>query len=166
MRILLLCLMFAISSPAFGLDYATFAPVPLCSPGYETFAPTPIAAPSAPVQTQPQRSGYPVRGSHWSYPGNSRADIIAHLQSGEHRGKFNRAWLESLSYQQLLSLHDDDHEHRVRGAYINGGSLQPGSVRVQYQVPRRPPGIVRILFQSLLNSPRSSGGCPGGNCPN
>ena len=56
---------------------------------------------------------YPTRGGWWTHPGSGRAALINHLSSGEHRGKFDRRWLETLSLSQLESLHTDDHEHRV-----------------------------------------------------
>lgn len=59
---------------------------------------------------------YPVRGSWWTHPGRrlNKADLIAHLQSGFHGGKFRLAYLHSLSPEELESLHSDDHEGRVR----------------------------------------------------
>lgn len=159
--IALLCLMLAVAPPAFGLDYATFAPVPLCAPSYETFQPVPINV--QPVSAPVQHSGYPVRGNHWTYPGNSRSDIIAHLQSGEHRGKFSRSWLESLSYQQLLSLHDHDHLGQVQWQYVDR-SAPALPRRYSPPVQRRSPGAIGGFFQNLFGSPGSSN-CPNGRCP-
>lgn len=123
------------------------------------------------------RSGYPVRGSHWTYPGNNRTQLIHHLQSGQHAGKFSIVWLNSLSYQELLSLHDDDHEHRVKASSVN----QPAAItekekkklekdigRVVYGTrdgkhPGPVGGWVRGLFGDVRY--KSSGGCPGGRCP-
>lgn len=63
--------------------------------------------------------GYPVGGNHWSYPGNSRADLINHLmEGGLHAGKFSLEWLRTQSYASLLSLHSADHDRRVLWGYV------------------------------------------------
>lgn len=158
--------------------------------GMVTISPDGSVAATAPVVRQAVRSGYPVRGSHWTYPGNSRASLIHHLQTGEHAGKFSRAWLDSLSYQELLSLHDDDHEHRVKARVSVSVSgyrtvavpLSASTVRAMDRADRKAekdlgravygtrdgkhPGRVGGFFRSLFGDPRyGAGGCPSGNCP-
>lgn len=64
------------------------------------------------VQTS---GGYPVRGNWWSH---SDGNLRRHLMSGQHRGKFEAAWLNSLSGAELESLHSDDHEGRVKWSYV------------------------------------------------
>lgn len=86
--------------------------------------------------------GYPVRGGHWAVDGYSNPNrdyLIAHLLNGQHAGKFDRNWLASLSQQELLSLHDDDHENRYRGQVVRASSTQ------------------RVY--------RTVGSCPSGGCP-
>ena len=113
------------------------------------------------------RVGYPVRGGHWSFPGNGRAQLIAHLQSGEHAGKFSAAWLNSLSYQELLSLHDDDHEHRVKlGSPVKQERTEAKKLgRVLYGTrDGKHPGPVGAWIRGSFGDPRYSA-CPGGYCP-
>jgi len=103
------------------------------------------------VVAKPAAIGYPVRGGHWSVLGNhspARQNVINHLEShGEHAGKFDRAWLETLNLEQLRSLHDDDHEHRYRGQVVRATTkTQPVYRQVAYYQP----------VQSK---------CPGGYCP-
>lgn len=73
---------------------------------------------------QPKAKGrsYPVRGGHWSVNGDwtpSKAELVRHLLAdGMHKGKFTQAYLDGLSREELLSLHDDDHEFRVQTQYV------------------------------------------------
>jgi hypothetical protein len=60
------------------------------------------------------QTGY--RGSsqtQWTFPGSTRSDLIEHLQSGEHRGKFTASQLDRMTFQQLQQLHSDDHVGQV-----------------------------------------------------
>jgi len=149
-------------------------------------------APSVNYVSIPKRLtfGYPVRGNHWTYPGNSRSALIYHLQTGEHAGKFSRAWLDSLSYQELLSLHDDDHEHRVKspryavavaGYRTVSVPLSASTVRAIDRADRkaekdlgravwgtrdgRHPGPVGAAIRGWFGDPRYRAYCPTGNCP-
>lgn len=69
------------------------------------------------------RSSYPVHAQRWNILGVwnvARGTVISHLLTHpNHRGKFDRLYLESLSRAELLALHDDDHDGRVRWAYVN-----------------------------------------------
>lgn len=56
---------------------------------------------------------YPVRRGWWSGCGSWK-----HLTVGEHRGKYDPAYLQSLSWAELQSLHSDDHEHRVKRQFV------------------------------------------------
>ena len=76
--------------------------------------PTPIKKPASVVSIS-----YPVRGSWWSVEQDwnpSRAKVLRHLrQSPNHNYKKFQEWdLESLSYEELQSLHSDDHEGKVQ----------------------------------------------------
>ncbi len=95
--------------------------------------PVPVAA----------KTGYPVRGSWWTHPG----EIHAHLMSGEHRGKWTAEWVRSLTNAEAESVHSDDHEGRVKWDYVSGmrASTRPASPS--------PPPVVRYTLPSLQNCP-------------
>lgn len=101
-------------------------------------------APPSNASEPPKVKGhqYPVRGGHWSVNGDwtpSKAELIRHLMAdGMHRGKFSQQYLESLSREELLSLHDDDHEFKVDAKFVQ----RPSQQVFQYQ-----------------------SSCPGGICP-
>jgi len=99
-----------------------------------------------------ERSSYPVHsGGHWSVGRNwnpSREVLIAHLQSGQHAGKFSAGYLQGLSRAELLSLHDDDHEGTVR-------AVQAPRAALEQQASRK----------GLIFRRKASRSCPSGNCP-
>jgi hypothetical protein len=170
----LLCLMLAVASPAFGQGYATFAPVPLCAPNYETFQPVPISVPSAAPMRQ--RAVYHALSYEWHITrGENEQSLREHVTtpSVEHHNQYirDRQWVNLLDLHSLVGVHSDLHNNRVQWQWVGRyepGMVQPTApprVRVQYQEPRRSPGIVSGFFQGLFGSPRSSGSCPGGNCP-
>lgn len=69
------------------------------------------------------RGEYPVRGGWWhvngGYPGKN--EMVEHLlNDGIHKGHFSREWLESLSREQLHSLHSDQHQGIERQRNGNG----------------------------------------------
>lgn len=68
-----------------------------------------IAQPSTPKQ-----ANYPVRGSWWTGCRN-----WTHLTKGQHAGKFDSAYLQKLSWEELQSLHSDNHEGRTKWQYVN-----------------------------------------------
>lgn len=114
----------------------------------------PAARPAAPQA--PVRRGYPIRAQStwWTHPGPStQANMIRHMQEGEHAGKFPRAWLETLSREQLESLHSDHHEGRTKWEYV--GNPKPAKVADPVDVGYRPQRIVNVFAP-----------CPNGNCPN
>ncbi len=57
---------------------------------------------------------YRLRGNHWSVDGDwnpSQATVVSHLRSPSHGYRIASNWrLESWSYEELRSLHDDLHE--------------------------------------------------------
>lgn len=79
---------------------------------------------------KPVQATYPTRGSWWTFPGNTREQLIYHLQLGEHAGKFDSRWLQTLTMAQLQSLHSDDHERRVNWGYVQ----KPNQVTVYKQI--------------------------------
>lgn len=74
------------------------------------------------------KPSYPVRDSRtwWSHPGQrTKENIINHLMSGEHGGKFRRDMLEKMTLQELESLHSDDHEKKVKPIADSGKKMIP-----------------------------------------
>jgi len=71
-----------------------------------------LSAQSKPVPTQ-TKIGYPLRAACWSGCGSWQ-----HMTKGEHAGKYSSQWLKSLTWQELQSLHSDDHEGRVKWEYV------------------------------------------------
>src|SRR5262249_35387752 len=67
---------------------------------------------------------YPLRGNHWSvdddwYP--SRDKVLAHLRGPIHGSQIRpNQKIESWSYEELRSLHDNLHEQEMGG--VSGGS--------------------------------------------
>jgi hypothetical protein len=62
-------------------------------------------------------NSYPLRGNHWSVEGDSRPSIerlISHLRGPNHGHQIaaNQA-IETWSYEELRSLHDDLHEREI-----------------------------------------------------
>lgn len=88
---------------------------PTILPAVEKPAPKP-----APVKVRPSRRGYPVRGSWWSGCSSWR-----HLTTGEHAGKFDAAWLQTLSNAEIQSLHSDAHEGRVKWQFAVRAKAAP-----------------------------------------
>lgn len=107
-------------------DGTVFVICPVCKGTGKTPAKDAAEAP-------PPRAAYPTRGKLWSGCGGWQ-----HLASGQHAGKFDPAWLQSLSNAELQALHSDDHEGRVKWEYVVRGAGK---------------------------APAKSGGCPGGICP-
>ncbi|MEM4359828.1 MAG: hypothetical protein QXT45_04810 [Candidatus Bilamarchaeaceae archaeon] len=67
-----------------------------------------------------RKPAYPTRSNLWTHPGgNTKEALIAHLIQ-QHGDKFDRNWLNSLSYLELSSLHSDDHEGKVNWNYARG----------------------------------------------
>ncbi len=89
------------------------------------------AAPAA-VAT---KSGYPVRSRWWTGCNNWQ-----HMDSGEHRGKFSRTWLASLSWAELQSLHSDNHEGKVNWQYAQPAFVTRGVSSYVQPAAWCPPG--------------------------
>lgn len=97
-----------------------------------------MLCPPSPVQVVhlQRKALYPIRGNWWT-----GCDSWVHLTKGEHRGKYSPAWLQSLSWDELQSLHSDDHERRVKMQYV----VRPASPAYMRATPARR--------------------CPNGRCP-
>lgn len=126
-------------------DTKTMVTCPVCGgSGKKTTAPPPPAPPVVVVpqvaepDPPPALPHYPIRRNWWSGCGNWR-----HLTVGPHAGKFDHTWLQSLSNEELQSLHSDDHEGRTKWEYV---------VRPQQAVQPK-----------ATAPPRAN--CPTGDCP-
>ena len=66
-----------------------------------------------------REGGYPTRTSWWTvgkkHP--EKDGMVTHLSGGPHKEKFDLAWLETLTRDELHSLHSDDHEKKVNWDY-------------------------------------------------
>lgn len=66
-----------------------------------------------------REGGYPTRTSWWTvgkkHP--EKEGMVTHLSGGPHKKKFDLAWLETLTRDELHSLHSDDHEKKVNWDY-------------------------------------------------
>lgn len=71
----------------------------------------------------------------WTFPGSTRAELIAHLDDGEHAGKFDREQLAGMTFDELRALHADDHE----------GVVDWAVVRRQPRQASRPPPVNRAV---------------------
>jgi hypothetical protein len=119
-----------------------------------------------------KRSGsYPLTGGWWSVEGvwnPSRDFVIKHLLGGSiHRGKFDAAWVKSLSLAELQSLHTDDHTGRVRWAFVNKyGTAEPKRSAAKSEPVTPPRKISSVTVARSQPAPvwRTSS-CPTGNCP-
>src|SRR5580765_5722208 len=86
-------------------------------PGWDATLPLPKwDRPAIVAKAEPVRAGYPLRGNHWTHPG----EIHAHLLTGEHRGKWPAEWVRGLTNAEAEALHSDDHEGRVKWQYVPG----------------------------------------------
>ncbi len=105
-----------------------------------------------PIVKQAVTVGYPVRPKkEWWYQkvnGVNYMPTAAHLSGGEHKGKFQSEWLNTLSPEELASLHADDHEGRVKWDYAVRPTIKQD-----------------LTVQPAFALPASMSSCPGGNCP-
>jgi hypothetical protein len=72
-------------------------------------------ASSVPEAARAETTGhYPLRGNHWSVDGDwspARETMIHHLRGPNHASRLSASWeIESWSYEELRSLHDNLHE--------------------------------------------------------
>lgn len=74
-------------------------------------------------------TAYPSRqgAGQWYGPFNNRRQLINHLYTdSNHSGRYDKDWLEGLTYNQLLTLHDDDHNgHATATIKMQASSLCP-----------------------------------------
>jgi hypothetical protein len=77
-------------------------------------------------------NNYPLRGNHWSVDGDwnpTRDTVVHHLRSPNHVAHLLTAWkIDSWSYEELRSLHDNLHEQEMGGAsYARSSSASHGA---------------------------------------
>lgn len=81
---------------------------------------------------------YRLRGNHWSIDGDwnpSLTKLVTHLRGSNHGGQLQANWaIESWSYEELRSLHDDLHERELAN-----GTVSYTSGSYQYQSGPRVP---------------------------
>lgn len=94
--------------------------------GYESVEAT-EAIVNPPKQAE-MPTGYPVRGSWWTHPG----DVWSHLMGSPHN--FSADYVRTLSRAEAESLHSDDHEGRVKGNPPRRGAIHWST---SYQRPQR-----------------------------
>lgn len=138
--------------------------------------------------------GYPLRGGHWKINGNKNpsAELVRYhlLYNPNHRGKFSDTYLNRLTREELLSLHDDDHEGRVATEFVNrqpetkvvvAAASDPPTTKPEPAKTETRPGVEnRTRYSAAPQSPavnlyqrpntarrvfRRRGGCPNGMCP-
>lgn len=109
--------------------------------------------------TVPTSGNYPLRGRFWTVEGSrnpSKSFLVSHLiGNNNHRGKFDRGWLNSLTWHELMSLHSDDHERRLQTQYINKTR--------QVSLPATAP--VKAAPRTITSPVRVYSSCPTGKCP-
>jgi hypothetical protein len=63
---------------------------------------------------------YPLRGNHWSVEGDwnpTEATLVSHLRGSNHADQLATYWkIETWSYEELRSLHDELHENELGSA--------------------------------------------------
>lgn len=71
---------------------------------------------------------YPLRGNHWSIETDwnpSQEKVISHLRGPNHGHQITANWaIESWSYEELRSLHDDLHEREIGATGTGMGTVQ------------------------------------------
>lgn len=92
----------------------------------------PVAAAAATTVAAPAPAPAPVTAGHWTFPGpRTKAGIIAHLLAEPQHAGRTAAQLEAMTFEQLLSLHDADHES-LRAAAVRPTSSYSYSVAASY----------------------------------
>lgn len=120
-----------------------------------------VEEPRRPVRKVLERLRYPIRANRTYWSG---CTSWTHMNTGEHAGKYPVEWLKALTWDELQSLHSDDHEGRVKRDRI-------GFVEVVIQDSPKsfvPPAVTipKAMAPAYVTFPvQQSGGCPGGNCP-
>ncbi len=114
--------------------------------------------------------GYPIRGNYWSVGSNwspSKSQVIYHLlYGGQHAGKFSKSYLDQLSWNELQSLHSDDHEANVKWASVQ--KIGPARTTKKTTAPRSQSASYQQYTKprrAFKRRSRFRSGCPSGSCP-
>lgn len=86
---------------------------------------------SIPEQARVESTGsYPLRGNHWSIDGDwapTKPTLISHLRGPNHASQLSAGWaIDSWSYEELRSLHDDLHEKELAAGGGSSGVVSAG----------------------------------------
>jgi hypothetical protein len=125
------------------LDWSAFSPQPMTFTApqldWSAFDCDPVVrVPPPQEQSSKVRWGYPLRNSIWTFPGKTRGDLINHLISDSHHMKYQLDKLELMSFQELLSIHADDHENALKPLVVieeppqpkaSGSHLAPATIK-------------------------------------
>lgn len=67
----------------------------------------------------------------WTFPGSTRAQLIDHLlRHPNHKGNWTAETLNQLTYAELLALHSDHHDNRVKPfRRVNVATSEPAPAR-------------------------------------
>lgn len=167
MKFLILTIVIGLEPSAYYASSATpVTSVDYYQPSTETLVHQALPKPVA-VNAASSAVSYPVRSNHWTYPGHNRAELIAHLLTdGNHRGRFTKSYLDGLTYQQLLSLHDDHHEGKLKTQYLPAASVTKQDAHVAKSYGQ----VVYQTHDGKHQGPmgtaiRNVFGCPNGRCP-
>lgn len=129
----------------------------------------------------PKIAQYPLRGRWWSVGSTwnaSRNYVLSHLKSSPNHSGMRRqmssrgipiSTLDSMSREQLNSLHSDDHENRIAWGSWKTGSSSPSRMYVsttptQPATTRQTQPMARPAVSQSRTVQRQVG-CPTGNCP-
>jgi len=98
-------------------------------------------------------AGYPLRprDTWWTGCPMDLAGARLHMQAGEHAQQFDPKWIETLTLDQLQSLHSDHHEQRTAWGYV--------------QRAARPAARPATVTSPYLQWQQPYSNCPGGICP-
>lgn len=124
--------------PAASLDWGVFDPMPVAGDAVSADM-FDVFSRGKTVQVTPARlepyvaksGGYPLREKLLSGLPKDRLGAVVHLSTGEHAGKYDLKWLATLKWDELNSLHTDEHE----------GCVSPAAKLVKPIVPP-PPKVV------------------------
>lgn len=133
-----------------------------------------------PIGTATLSRRYPAWSYEWHITqGESIHSLRSHLSvpRREHHGaSFQRAWLDTLSFIDLVGLHSDAHNNRVRwefvGTQAKGQAVGSRDSRTERRATKKSEPIASVSgswFVDILRPKRtrrrSSGNCPNGMCP-
>lgn len=129
--------------PADTLDWGVFDPMPVVgdavtSDMFDVFSRgKTITIQPANLEPYPAKSGgYPLRTTRWTGLPKDIPGAVNHLATAkDHAGKFDFAWLATLSWDELDSLHADAHEGCVSPSAKLAKAIVPAPPKVSAPAP-------------------------------